>query len=74
MNARDQMLHRLWTRAVGMPGYDKAEWKALVYLVRGDPQAPIEPRMAEAIDNLDVPIAVLDERRRIERRLKGGPA
>lgn len=29
----DTPLHRLWTRAVGEPGYDKAEWRALEALV-----------------------------------------
>ena len=29
------MLHRLWSRAVGMPGYDKGEWKALRALIEG---------------------------------------
>ena len=30
-NAReaDRLMHVLWTKAVGTPGYDKAEWKAL---------------------------------------------
>lgn len=31
----DTPLHRLWTRAVGEPGYDKAEWIALEALVWG---------------------------------------
>lgn len=25
----DELLHHLWTKAVGTPGYDKSEWKAL---------------------------------------------
>lgn len=25
----NQALHRLWTRAVGTDGYDKAEWRTL---------------------------------------------
>ena len=28
-----QLLHRLWTRAVGTPGYDKADWKRLELLL-----------------------------------------
>lgn len=26
---RHRLLHRLWSKAVGTPGYDKQEWKAL---------------------------------------------
>jgi len=27
------LLHRLWTRAVGTPGYVKADWKALALVL-----------------------------------------
>ncbi len=36
MTEQDQVraaLHRLWTKAVGQPGYDKEEWKLLERLV-----------------------------------------
>lgn len=37
MAAADELLHRLWTKAVGAPDYDKAEWRELerVFELRG---------------------------------------
>jgi hypothetical protein len=29
MTETEELLHKLWTKAVGTPGYDKSEWKAL---------------------------------------------
>ncbi len=27
--AADRLMHELWTKAVGTPGYDKQKWRAL---------------------------------------------
>ncbi len=34
MSAADALLHRLWTKAVGTPDYDKDEWHKMEALVR----------------------------------------
>lgn len=41
----DALLHRLWTRAVGTPGYDKAEWMAVERLIWTKCPCGMEKRM-----------------------------
>jgi len=33
--SNDNLLHKLWTQAVGQPGYDKEEWKRMERIVWG---------------------------------------
>ena len=48
----DAILHRLWTWAVGMEGYDKAEWKRLEALIwkLGRPGETVNPKAEEDDD------------------------
>lgn len=57
----DQMFHRLWTRAVGQPGYDKAEWQALRWLMQGggkQGEPPASVAVGQAIARLNTPIGL----------------
>ena len=33
MTPKNQLLHRLWTKAVGTEGYNKKQWQALEFVV-----------------------------------------
>jgi len=59
----DNMLHRLWTKAVGQPGYNKAEWRflekalregqGLAQMVKNLPGCPLMPELLYEDDGGD---------------------
>lgn len=55
------LLHTLWSKAVGTPGYDKSEWKQLESLLRDvdKPSGPVivheHPLLAEYLVTIEAP-------------------
>lgn len=51
MAEQDRLLHTLWTKAVGTPDYNKAEWRELAKIL-GSVEEPEPPTTGEVIDAL----------------------
>ncbi len=53
------LFHRLWSKAVGQPDYDKAEWLRLEELLIGSRPAELSPNN-DAIAYIAVPVEEVD--------------
>lgn len=49
-----ELLQKLWTKAVGTPGYDKEEWKSLERAIGFQP-APVQPREIPPVSSVLLP-------------------